>query len=80
MKLTQGGALGGAREVSLGVAHLIFSNDPKDINSLMKLAKVAKLQGVTNSGGEKLMRDLTVKNAPGLKGQDFAKWDLGIWS
>lgn len=28
MKLTLGGALGGAGEVSLGVAHFIFTNDP----------------------------------------------------
>ena len=38
MKLTQGGAVGGTREVSLGVAHLIFIEDPSDINTLMKLA------------------------------------------
>lgn len=43
MKLTQGGALGGVREVSLGVAHLIFINDLEDINTLMKLAQVTKL-------------------------------------
>lgn len=28
LKLTQGGALGGAGDVSLGVAHSIFTNDP----------------------------------------------------
>lgn len=33
MKLTQGGAVGGTREVSLGVAHLIFIEDPSDINT-----------------------------------------------
>lgn len=36
----------------------------------MKLVKVTKLQGVTNSDGEKLTRDLPVENAPELKRQD----------
>lgn len=42
MKLIQGGALGGAREVSLGVVHLIFISDPYGINTLMELARVTK--------------------------------------
>lgn len=39
MKLTQDGAVGGTREVGLGVAHLIFIDAPSDINTLMKLAR-----------------------------------------
>ena len=31
--------MGGTREVSLHVAHLIFIDDPSDINILMKLAR-----------------------------------------
>lgn len=67
LKLTQGGALGEAREVSLGVAHLIFINDPYDINILMKLAKVTTWQSVTNSDGEKLMKGLRVEKPLDLK-------------
>lgn len=39
----------------------------------MKLAKLTKLQGVTNSGREKRMNDLPVEYAHGLRRQDLAK-------
>lgn len=68
MKLTQGGAIRWDQGGQLRcVAHLIFIEDPSDINTLMKLARWPGGTSYSGNIGRNKLMKISVENALYLK-------------